>query len=398
MPTPEPTTSATPVREVFLPFAKPVLGEEEIAEVVDSLRSGWLTTGPKVQKLEEAFRAYTGAHHAIAISSCTAALHVAYAALGIGPNDEIVTTPMTFSATTNMAVVLGARPVFVDIDRHTLNIDVERIEAAITPRTKAIVPVHFAGQPVDLDGVHEIARRRGVAVVEDAAHAIGTEYKGRRIGALSQITCFSFHPNKNVTTGEGGLLTTDDSGLAETLIQLRFHGLDKDAWRRFTPGGNPLPTLVRPGFKYNMMDIQAAIGIHQLPRLEGFIKKRTTLAERYRRALAEVPELLLPESMPFPHRHAWHLFAVLLDTDRAKMDRNEFMSRLKAENIGTGVHYTAVHLFPWYQENLGVRRGDFPNAEFVSDRILSLPLWPGMEAPDVDDVVAAIKRVLGRKR
>jgi dTDP-4-amino-4,6-dideoxygalactose transaminase len=393
---PEPESS-TPVRESFLPVARPVLGEAETAEVMDSLRSGWITTGPKVQKFEEAFRAYAGARHAIAISSCTAALHVSYAALGIGPGDEIVTTPLTFCATANMAVVLGAKPVFVDVDRHTLNLDAERLEAAITPRTKAIVPVHFAGQPVDLDTIDEVATRHGIPVVEDAAHAVGTEYKGRRIGTLSRLTCFSFHPNKNITTGEGGMITTDDTGIAEVLLQLRFHGLDKDAWRRFVPSGSPLPTLLRPGYKYNMMDLQAALGLHQLPRLEGFIRKRTSLAERYRRALQEIPEILLPESVPYPHRHAWHLFTVLLDVEKAGMSREEFVSRLKGENIGTGVHYTAVHLFPWYRENLGLRRGDFPNAEFVSDRILSLPLWPGMEAPDVDDVVAAVKKVLGKR-
>ncbi len=397
MPAENPARSTSPAREAFLPFSKPVLGNEEIAEVMDSLRSGWITTGPKVQRFEEAFRTYVGARHAIAISSCTAALHVCYAALGVGPGDEIVTTPFTFSATANMAVVLGAKPVFVDIDRHTLNIDAERLDPAISPRTKAIVPVHFAGQPVDLDAIHAVARRRGVSVVEDAAHAVGAEYKGRRIGTLSTLTCFSFHPIKNITTGEGGMITTDDSALAEVLTQLRFHGLDKDAWRRYEARGNPIPTLVRPGYKYNMMDLQAALGIHQLPRLEGFIHKRATLAARYRSALASIPEILLPESVPYPHRHAWHLFLALLDVERAGISREEFMARLKEENVGTGLHYTAVHLFPWYQEHLGYVRGDFPNAEFASDRIVSLPLWPGMEAPDVDDVVRAIRHVLGKE-
>ena len=380
----------------FLPFSRPTLSEEAIAEVVSCLRSGWITTGPRVKRFEEDLKTYTGAPFALALSSATAGLHLALAALKLKPGDEVITSPMTFAATLNTIVIAGGRPVLVDVEAGTYNIDVAKIEVAITARTRAIVPVHFAGVPVDLDPLYALAHKHNLRVIEDAAHAIGTEYKGRRIGSFGDTQVFSFHPNKNITTGEGGAVITRDESLAADVSLTRFHGMDREAWNRFGKTGAAHYEIIAPGFKYNMMDIQAALGIHQLPELAGFIKRRTELAERYLAKLAGWPQWQLPGSPSYAHLPAWHLFAPLLDPLAAKMDRDRFMAEMKARNIGTAVHYRAAHLYPYYRDHYGFRLGDFPRAEAISDRIVSLPLFPTMTEADQDRVIAAMADVFAK--
>jgi dTDP-4-amino-4,6-dideoxygalactose transaminase len=386
------------MRREFLPFARPALGDEEIAEVVDTLRSGWITTGPKVERFAADFAEYVGGRFAVPVSSATAGLHVALLALGIGPGDEVITTPMTFVATLNTIVHCGAVPVLADIDAATLNIQVEEIERKISSSTRAILPVHYVGQPADLDPILELAAVRRIEVLEDAAHAVGAEYKGRKIGSFPTTSVFSFHPNKNMTTGEGGMVVTEDEEVFEKASLLKFHGMDRESWKRFSKAGSPRYDVAVPGFKYNMMDIQAALGLHQLKRLEGFLVERERLARRYDRALAGLAGLILPQRVPYPVRHAWHLYTPLVDSDRLSIGRDQFMAELKARNIGTGLHYTAAHEFSYYRERFGWSAKDFPAAHFVSERIVSLPLFPGLTDADQDDVIAAIREVVEKYR
>jgi dTDP-4-amino-4,6-dideoxygalactose transaminase len=383
------------MRDRFLPFARPWIGEEEIAELSDTLRSGWITTGPKVERFASEFADAVGGRFAVPVSSATAGLHVALLALGVGPGDEVITTPMTFVATLNVVVHCGARPVLADIDAATRNIRVEEIERRLSPRTKAILPVHFVGQPADLDPILELAHTRGIAVLEDAAHAVGAEYRGRRIGSFPTTSVFSFHPNKNMTTGEGGMLITEDEEVFEKASLLKFHGMDREAWKRFAKAGSPRYDVAVPGFKYNMMDIQAALGLHQLKRLERFLAERARLAARYDEKLADLAGLILPQAVPYPVRHAWHLYAPLIDTERLTIDRDRFLSELKRRNIGAGVHYTAAHEFSYYASQFGWRPEDFPEAHYVSERILSLPFFPGLTDEDQDDVVEAVREIAG---
>lgn len=386
------------MRSSFLPFARPALGEEEIAEVVDTLRSGWITTGPKVERFAEAFGNYVGGRFAVPVSSATAGLHVALLALGVGPGDEVITTPLTFVATLNTIVHCGAVPVLADIDASTLNIRVEEVEKRLSPRTKAIVPVHYVGQPADLDPLLELAGGRGISLLEDAAHAVGSEYKGRKIGSFPTTSVFSFHPNKNMTTGEGGMVVTEDEAVFEKASLLKFHGMDREAWKRFAKSGSPRYDVAVPGFKYNMMDIQAALGLHQLPRLEGFLAERARQAARYDELLSGLPGLILPQRVAYPIRHAWHLYTPLVDIDRLTISRDRFMEELKKRNIGTGLHYAAAHEFSYYADRFGWRPEDFPEAHFVSERIVSLPLFPGLTEADQDDAVAAVREVAGSFR
>ena len=382
------------MRSAFLPFARPALGEEEIAEVVDTLKSGWITTGPKVERFTAAFADYVGGRYAVPVSSATAGLHVALLALGVGPGDEVITTPMTFVATLNTIVHCGAVPVLADIDAATLNIRVEEIERRITKKTRVILPVHFVGQPADLDPILELAAARGIAVLEDAAHAVGAEYKGRRIGSFPTTSVFSFHPNKNMTTGEGGMIVTEDEEVYEKASLLKFHGMDKESWKRFAKAGSSRYDVAVPGYKYNMMDIQAALGLHQLPRLPGFLAERERLAGRYEELLKGVAGLLLPQRVPYPVRHAWHLYTPLVDVDRLEISRDRFMEELKARNIGTGLHYTAAHEFSYYASRFGWKPEDYPEAHFVSERIVSLPFFPGLTEQDQGDVVDAIRSLV----
>ncbi len=386
------------MRETFLPFSTPTIDDDEINEVVDSLKSGWITTGPKVKRFEDAFKAYVGAPYAIPLSSATAGLHLTLLALGIKEGDEVITTPMTFASTVSMVILCGATPVLADIEPGTLNIDPAKIREKISPRTRAVIPVHFAGQSCDMDPIFALAREHGLTVIEDAAHAAGTEYKGRRIGSLDSISIFSFHPNKNITTGEGGMVCTADEALAEEIALLKFHGMSREAWKRFAASGSPNYDILMPGYKYNMMDIQAAIGIHQLPKLDRFIDTRTGIAELYNREFADVAELALPAYAPYVQRHAWHLYTPLVRIEKLDINRDQFMDELKRRNIGSGLHYKAIHHHPYYRDHLGIADDDLPMASYASERILSLPLFPRMTADDAEDVVTAVKEVIAAHR
>ena len=387
-----------PIRKDFLPLSRPTIGEEEIREVVETLRSGWITTGPKVALFEERFRQYLDMPHAIAVSSGTAGLHAALLGAGIGPGDEVIRSSMTFAATANAIVLAGARPVLVDCERDTLNIEVGAVERAVTNKTKAIMPVHFAGQPCAMDEILEIARRRNLLVIEDAAHALGAEYKGLKIGAIGDATVHSFHPIKSITTGEGGMVVLRDDDWADRIRLVRFHGIRTSAWERQAGGESPLYAVELPGLKYTMMDIQAAIGIHQIAKLEGFIARRTALARRYQERFKDVEGVQLLGSVPYAHKHAWHLLVIQVGEDRLDIDRNAFLERLKEKNIGAGVHFPALHMQPYYQKAFGYRAGDFSNAERAAARILSLPLFPAMTESDVDDVAAAVAAIVAEHR
>ncbi|SMG39962.1 DegT/DnrJ/EryC1/StrS family aminotransferase [Dethiosulfovibrio salsuginis] len=385
------------MRDSFLPFARPEVDEESIEDLCQSIRSGWLTTGPKTQAFEEDFSKTVGATYSISVSSATAGLHLAFLGLGIEPGDEVITTPMTFVATVNAAIWAGATPVLVDIDPKTLNIDVEQLEGAITDRTKAIVPVHFAGLPCDMDRIEAMAEKHGLAIVEDAAHALGASYRGRPIGAdrgPRRCSVFSFHPTKNITTGEGGMVCTSDEDLAERISVLRQHGMSKGAWNRYAAKGNPHYDVLFPGFKANMMDIQAAIGRGQLKKLDSFNSRRKTIVDRYREAFKDQPGLTLPGTPAYDHVHSWHIFTPLVDVDKLDIDRDGFMGAMRELNLGTALHYQALHLFSYYQETYRWRKGDFPNAEMVSDRIVSLPLFPAMTDFDVEDVINGVRSVM----
>jgi len=382
------------MRTTFLPFSTPTIDEAEINEVVDSLKSGWITTGPKVKRFEEAFKSYVGARFAVPLSSATAGLHLTLLALGIKEGDEIITTPMTFASTVSMIVLCGGKPVLADIEPDTLNIDVSKVRDKITPHTKAIIPVHFAGQSCDMDPLFNLAAEFGLRIIEDAAHAAGAEYKGKRIGSLKSISIFSFHPNKNITTGEGGMVCTADETLAEDLSLLKFHGMNREAWKRFAASGTPNYDIVMPGFKYNMMDIQAAIGIHQLPKLDGFINKRRDIAEFYNQELGDLDELALPSYASYKQRHAWHLYTPLVRIEQLTIDRDRFMEELKKRNIGSGLHYKAIHHHAWYRKNMPTADNELPIASYASERILSLPLFPKMTMDDARDVVEAVKSVI----
>lgn len=382
----------------FLPFARPDLQSGEIDEVVAVLKSGWLTTGPRVQRFEAALKDYFIAPHVLAVSSATAGLHLAVLALRLQPGDEVITTPLTFAATLNTIVQGGGKPVLVDVDPATFNIDVGRVAAAIGPRTKAIMPVHFAGLPVDLDPLYALADKHGLRVIEDCAHSIHTDYKGRRLGSFGDTQVFSFHPNKNMTTGEGGAVVTRDPAVAKAISVLRFHGIDRDAFNRFSKAGSQVYDVIEPGFKYNMMDIQAAIGLHQLPRLGQFVDARRKLAERYNDLFAEWNSITRPQSAPFSHSHAWHLYTVLIEESACGIDRDGFLAAMKERNIGLGLHYTAAHLFTYYRENFGYKPGDFPHAERIGNAICSLPLFPTMSTAEQDRVVAAMRDVFKTAR
>jgi UDP-4-amino-4-deoxy-L-arabinose-oxoglutarate aminotransferase len=381
------------MRADFLPFSRPSISEGDIAAVGEVLRSGWITTGPKTAAFEAAFNAYVGCARAIALSSATAGMHLVLKAMGIGPGHEVITPAMTWVSTVNLIVLAGATPVFVDIDRDTLMIRPDAVENALTPRTRLIVPVHFAGAAAPMAELKKISVKSGIPLVEDAAHALGTHYQGRHVGGEG-TAIFSFHPIKNITTGEGGMFSTDDPDLAEHVNRLKFHGLGVDAYDRETQGRAPQAEVWTPGYKYNMTDISAVLGLGQLARVDGFNGKREALAMRYRKRFSGVDEILPLATPSDTTRHAWHLFIVRLDTDRAGLSRDAFMARLKARNIGTGLHFRAVHLQKYYRETMGMKPGMLPDTEWNSDRICSLPLFPDMTFADVDDVAAAVKDIL----
>ncbi|MEA2013690.1 MAG: aminotransferase class I/II-fold pyridoxal phosphate-dependent enzyme [Thermodesulfobacteriota bacterium] len=381
------------MRDKFLPFSRPSITEEEIAAVGDVLRSGWITTGPKCAEFERKFCEYAGCNGAVALSSATAGMHLILRALGIGPGDEVITPSMTWVSTVNLIVLAGATPIFTDIDRDTLMVSRDSIEKCITDRSRLIVPVHFAGAAADIGPIRQMATDRGILLVEDTAHALGAEYMGERVGR-SGTSIFSFHPIKNITTGEGGMFCSDDKELLEHIRRLKFHGLGVDAFGRHTQGRSPQAQVLEPGYKYNMTDISAVLGLHQLACVDNFNNQRTKLAMRYRERLLDIDEILPLSDSSYDMKHAWHLFVIRLDIDKAGITRDTFMHKLKQRNIGTGIHFLAAHLQKYYTESMGTHRGMLPNTEWNSDRICSLPLFPGMGMNDVDDVVDAIKDVL----
>jgi dTDP-4-amino-4,6-dideoxygalactose transaminase len=383
--------------EEFIPIARPDVSEEEIAEVIDSLRSGWITYGPKTQQFEAEFAEAVGTKHAVALNSCTAGMHLALIAAGVGPGDEVITTPITFSATVNVIVHVGATPILADICIDDLNIDPDAVAAKITPRTKAIMPMHYGGQACRMDELMELARRHSLKVIEDAAHAAGAAYKGRPIGCIGDAAAFSFYPTKNMTTSEGGMLTTNDGELAEMTRMLRKHGLSTDAWKRHRPDGNSFYDVVAPGFNYAMTDLQAAIGRGQLKRLPEFNARRSEIAASYNAGLEGIEEIETPVTRP-EVTHGWHLYVIRLKLEGLRIDRNQFEQQLRARKIGTSVNFIPIHYHTYYREGFGFTKGDYPVAEDAFERMLSLPMFPGMTDADVDRIVAAVEEIVEEHR
>lgn len=382
-----------PIRRDYLIFGSPQILQPEIDEVVATLRSGWLGTGPRVARFERAFRDYIGSGHALAVHSGTAALHLALVAIGLRPGDEVIVPAMTFAATANAVVHAGGRPVLADVDRDTMCLAVDDVVRRVTGRTRAIVPVHFAGRPCRMDALLALSDYHGLRVIEDCAHAIEALYRGRHVGTFGDFGAFSFYVTKNLATGEGGMVTTADEQAAARIKVLALHGLSADAWTRFSDEGFKHYEVLEPGFKYNMMDLQAALGLHQLDRLEANLLRRQEIWIRYDRAFADLP-VVRPSPEEHGTRHARHLYTLLLDIERLSAGRDEVQLALHRQHIGTGIHYRALHLHRYYRETFGYVPGDLPNAEWISDRTLSLPLSPKLTDEDVEDVIFAVRRTV----
>ena len=385
------------MRKDFLIFGSPKIEQEEIDEVVDSLKSGWISTGPKVAKFEALFKDYIGSKHALALNSCTAGLHLSMIVAGLKPGDEVITTPMTFGATGNSIIHSGAKPVFVDISLPAMNIDPCKIEEKITPKTKAILPVHFAGRPCNMRIIKEVAQKHHLTIIEDAAHAIEATYHGQKIGTISDLTVFSFYVTKNLVTGEGGMITTENDTYAEKIQTYALHGMSRGAWKRYSDEGFKHYGIVYPGFKYNMMDIQASLGIHQLKRIENYYKRRKEIWQRYDEAFCNLP-LDTPPPPEENTRHAYHLYTILLRLEELNTDRDTIQQALFEENIGTGIHFISLHLHPYYQKTFGFKKDDFPNAAYVSERTISLPFSSKLSDEDVDDVITTVTKVLKKHK
>ena len=385
------------MRKSFLPFTRPSITEAEILEVSEALRSGWITSGPRVATFEKEFSAYVSAPFGIAVTSATAGFHILLQALGIGPGDDVITPSLTWPSPINMAVNVGARPVFADINRHTFQLDPGSVEQVLTPQTKAIIPVHFGGQPCDLDALRALCEKRGLILIEDAAHAIGTEYRGQRIGSGRNPAVFSFHAIKNLTTGEGGFITVSDEKLRDRLLSLRFHGVDQDAWKRYARKATRNYDLFEPGWKYNLTDLQAAVGLAQLRRIEEMNARRAKLAELYDRLLEDISEITRPTRVAYPSRHSWHLYTILIDREKTGFTRDEFREEMRTRNIGTGLHFLAVHELSFYREHCHPVPDLLKNSEYVAARIVSLPLFPDMQEEDVLKVVEEIRDVLSSR-
>jgi dTDP-4-amino-4,6-dideoxygalactose transaminase len=391
------------MRKVFLPFSPPLIGEEEIIEVSDTLREGWITTGPRVKRLEEEFASFIGAASALGLNSCTAALHVALATLGIGPGNAVITTPMTFCSTVHVIEQVGARPMLVDIEPETLNIDPYKIEDAVKSpianrqsSIKALLPVHLYGHPCDMKAIMGIAEKYHLKVIEDAAHSLPAKFNGQMIGTIGDLTAFSFYSTKNMTTAEGGMLT----GSAQLIEKARvwsLHGMSRDAWKRYSDEGSWYYEVVCPGFKYNMPDVAAAIGIQQLRKLIQFQTRRKEIVSRYNKAFSQFEELQVPVNRA-DVEHAWHLYVIRLNLDRLKINRNQFIEELKGRNIGTSVHFIPIHLHPYYRDKYGYKPDDFPVTYREYQRIISLPIYPKMGDQDIDDVIEAVTEVVQRFR
>jgi dTDP-4-amino-4,6-dideoxygalactose transaminase len=379
-------------REEFLVFGQPDIFEEDIDEVVETLKSKWIGTGPKSRQLEQKIAEYIGVPYAVALNSCTAGLHLSLIASNIGPGDEVITTPMTFGATANVIHNVGATPIFADVDPNTMNISPEELESKVTSKTRAIIPVHFAGRPCNMDPLSEIASNHNLTIIEDAAHAIGAEYKGTKIGALGNLTCFSFYATKNITTGDGGIVTTPDKNLAKTIRILSNHGQDDTAFSSFQRGKNLYKSVVAPGFKYTLTDIHAALGLKQVGRLNSNLRRREEIWGRYNQAFHDLP-LETPPTLDQDSKHAHHLYTLLLNLKHSQVDRGQLKEALYVQNIGTGIHYLALHLHPFYKKAYDYKVGDFPNAESISSRTISLPLSSALTDQDVDDVISAVRNV-----
>ena len=377
----------------FLVFGAPLIEEPEIEEVVGCMRRRWIGTGPKVRQFEEDFAEYKGVKHAIALNSCTAALHLSMFAAGIGPGDEVITTPMTFCATINAIIHCGATPILADCDRETMNILPGEIEKKVTAKTKAILPVHFAGRCCNMSAIMQIGRTYDLLVIEDCAHAIESEYNNQKSGRFGDIGCFSFYVTKNVVTGEGGMVITDDDRFAGRIKVLALHGMSKDAWKRFSDEGYKHYQVIHPGYKYNMMDIQAAMGVHQLKRIDKYWMRRKYIWKKYNEAFQDLPCITPIEPEPNT-RHAYHLYTLLIDIEKIGKNRDWVLDALTAENIGVGVHYMPAHLHPFYRKTYGWREGDFTNAEWIGTRTFSLPLSAALNDNDVEDVISSVWKVL----
>jgi dTDP-4-amino-4,6-dideoxygalactose transaminase len=385
------------MRETFLPFALPDLDESELAEIREALNSGWVTTGPKTKQFESEFASVVGAKHAVAVNSCTAAMHLALEAIGLKQGDEVITTPYTFAATAEVIRYFDARPVLVDVEPGFFNIDPALIERALTERTKAIMPVHIAGFPAELDPVHEIAKRRGIPVIEDAAHAFPTRYGGKMVGALSDVTCFSFYATKTITTGEGGMICTESDALADRCRMMALHGISKDAWKRYTAEGTWYYEIIAPGYKYNMTDVAAAMGLAQLRKARTMYERRKEIARIYHEAFSPIGELQIPGDRA-DAQHAWHLYMLRLNLDRLRINRAGFMEELKKRNIGASVHFIPLHVHPYYRDTFGYRPEDLPVAYREYMREVSLPIFSKMSGEDVQSVVDAVTAIVAANR
>jgi perosamine synthetase len=399
---PQATSDVTPkslgrTRSTLLPFHRAWLDERDIDEVVDTLRSGWLTMGPKTVRFEEQFARYVGARHASAVNSATAGLHLALDVAGIQPGDEVITSVYTFTATAAVIMHLKAVPVLVDVLPGTLNLDPEQVAKKITPRTRAIMPVHFAGGPAEMEPILQLAAKHNLLVIEDAAHALPARYRGRLIGSIGDMSVFSFYASKNLTTGEGGMITTERDDFAEKLRTRRLHGMNRDAWKRYTAEGSWFYEVEYPGYKYNMTDINAALGLQQLGKLDMFHAVRTYYALLYQLGLSDLPEITLPEA-PAHIQHAWHLYVIHVNADRLTIDRNQFIKLLREENIATSVHFIPLHIHPVYRQAFGYKPEDFPSALRAYQGAISLPLYPRMTEGDVWDVIHAVRRIVERHR
>jgi len=379
----------------FLPFHVPEIGPEEIRSVVETLESGWLTSGSKVKRFEENFSRFIGCQHSVAVNSCTAALHLALEAVGVDEGDEVIVPTMTFTATAEVVLYFKAKPVLVDCRPNTFNIDPDLVERAITAKTKAIIPVHFGGQSCDMERILQIARKHKLYVIEDAAHALPAKYHGKTIGTIGDITCFSFYATKTITTGEGGMATTQNPEWAARMRMMSLHGISHDAWKRYTKEGSWYYEVVQPGFKYNLTDIGAAIGIEQLKKCDAFGAARTRIAATYDQRLADLNEIDTPVCEP-DVQHAWHLYVIQLDLERLKINRDQFIEALKEQSIGTSVHFIPLHLHPYYRDNFGYAPDDFPQATEIYQRIISLPIYPKMTESQIEHVVQGVSKTVQR--
>jgi dTDP-4-amino-4,6-dideoxygalactose transaminase len=381
--------------ELLVPFHRATIGEEEVLAVSEVLRSGWLTMGARTQEFERQFAKYVGAQHAVAVSSCTAALHLALEAIGLRPGDEVLLPATTFTATAEAVIYLGGRPVLVDIEPSTMNLDPEDAARRLTPRTRAILPVHMAGQPCDLAAIHTLAAEHGLRVIEDAAHALPATYRGQLVGSISEFTAFSFYATKTLTTGEGGMVTTSNAAAAERMRMMRLHGIARDAWKRYSAEGSWRYEVMEAGYKYNFTDLQAAIGLVQLSKCSAMLEARRRVAERYSAGLEGVEEIEIPAVQP-DRKSAWHLFILRLRLDRLEIDRDQFIEELKERGIGSSVHFIPLHLHPFYQRKFSYRPGDFPKAEAEYRRCISLPIFPTMQEEEIDQVIVALTDIVQR--